>query len=64
MKLWKIKPEVEENELPVEDEVTDEIEIGLWYLKDKLDLPTEEVEVAVNGRREYKLGMKRKIYKN
>ena len=32
-------------------EVTDEIEKALWILKEEMDLPTEEVEKAVNSRK-------------
>ncbi len=31
-------------------EYTDEIEKALWEIKDSLDLPTEEVEIAVASR--------------
>lgn len=33
------------------DDVTDEIERALWIIKEDLDLPTEEVSIAVEGRR-------------
>jgi len=33
------------------DEVTDEIEKALWLIKEDLDLPTEEVNIAIEGRR-------------
>ena len=32
-------------------EATDEIEKALWDLKEALDLPTEEIELAVESRR-------------
>ena len=32
-------------------EVTDEIEKALWVLKEDMDLPTEEVEKAVESRK-------------
>ena len=41
---------IDESEL--ECEVTDEIEKALWELKEDLDLPTEEVIIAVEGRKE------------
>jgi hypothetical protein len=34
------------------DEITDEIEKSLLEIKDKLDLPTEEIELAIKSRRE------------
>ena len=33
------------------DEVTDEIEKALWELKEGMDLPTEEIEKAVDSRK-------------
>ena len=33
------------------DDITDEIERALWLIKEDLDLPTEEVDQAVEGRR-------------
>ena len=44
---------IEESDL--ECEVTDEIERALWDLKEDLDLPTEEVIIAVEGRKELKV---------
>ena len=41
---------IEEEDLDCE--VTDEIERALWDLKEDLDLPTEEVIIAVESRRE------------
>jgi hypothetical protein len=35
-------------------DVTDEIEKALWKLKDDLDLPTEEIELAVSSRKKLK----------
>ena len=35
----------------LECEVTDEIEMALWDLKESLDLPTEEVVIAVESRK-------------
>jgi hypothetical protein len=33
------------------DEITDEIERSLWAIKNSLDLPTEEIELALASRR-------------
>jgi len=35
----------------LECEVTDEIEKALWILKEDMDLPTEEVEHAIESRK-------------
>ena len=35
-------------------EVTDEIEKALWILKEEMDLPTEEVQKAVESRNKNK----------
>jgi len=32
-------------------ETTDEIEQALWDIKDSLDIPTEEIELAIESRR-------------
>ena len=32
-------------------EVTDEIEKALWILKEEMDIPTEEIELAIESRR-------------
>jgi len=40
----------------VDCEVTDEIEKALWVLKEDMDLPTEEVQTAVDSRKKYKNG--------
>ena len=32
-------------------EPTDEIEEALWRLKDSMDIPTEEIELAIESRR-------------
>tara|TARA_Y100001938_G_scaffold137691_1_gene202235 strand:+ start:682 stop:891 length:210 start_codon:yes stop_codon:yes gene_type:complete len=39
-------------EVEVDDEIeyTDEIEKALWEVKDSLDLPTEEIEIAIATR--------------
>ena len=31
-------------------EATDEIEQALWELKDSMDIPTEEIEIAIESR--------------
>ena len=56
---WKAKKEIiNEQKLEeiasFEDEVTDEIVRGLWAIKEEMDLPTEEVQVAVDSRIKYK----------
>ena len=38
-------------EVEDEDEITDEIEKSLWLIKEELDLPTEEIEVAIASRK-------------
>jgi len=38
----------------LDDDVTDEIEKALWELKEGMDLPTEEIEKAVNSRNKKK----------
>ena len=38
----------------LECEVTDEIEKALWILKEEMDLPTEEVQKAVDSRHKSK----------
>ena len=38
----------------LDDDVTDEIEKALWDLKEGMDLPTEEIEKAVNSRNKKK----------
>jgi hypothetical protein len=35
-------------------EITDEIEKALWILKEEMDLPTEEVQKAVDSRNKNK----------
>ena len=47
---------IEEEDL--ECEVTDEIERSLWELKEAFDLPTEEVLISVESRRELKDNIK------
>ena len=42
---------VELTEEDLECEVTDEIERALWELKEELDLPTEEINMAVDSRK-------------
>lgn len=33
------------------DDITDEIERSLWEIKDAMDLPTEEIELALASRK-------------
>ena len=50
-------PRKEETHFIEEDldcEVTDEIEKALWILKEDMDLPTEEVQKAVDSRNKNK----------
>ena len=35
-------------------ETTDEIEKALWDIKDTMDIPTEEIEMAIESRRNIK----------
>jgi len=37
-------------EVEMLDDITDEIERSLWVLKEELDLPTEEIEIAIESR--------------
>jgi len=37
-----------------EDDITDEIEKSLWMIKESLDLPTEEVDIAIRSRKKSK----------
>ena len=46
----EVKPVVIEEE-DLDCEVTDEIERALWELKEDLDLPTEEIVIAVDSRK-------------
>ena len=59
--LNKIKRSVffrEEQVFEIEEdldcEVTDEIEKTLLFLKDAMDIPTEEIELSVESRRRFK----------
>ena len=47
-------PETHHISEDIDCEVTDEIEKALWRLKDDLDLPTEEIEQAVDSRKKLK----------
>tara|TARA_R110000765_G_scaffold189828_1_gene295160 strand:- start:3775 stop:3981 length:207 start_codon:yes stop_codon:yes gene_type:complete len=38
----------------IDCDVTEEIERALWKLKDDLDLPTEEIKMAVDSRKKLK----------
>ena len=40
--------EIEED---IDCEITDEIEKALWVIKEDMDLPTEEVAIAVDSRK-------------
>jgi len=63
MWFWKKNKNIEKNiiedNFSYEDEVTDEIELSLRYLKEKLDLPTEEVQLSIDNRREIRLNRKK-----
>ena len=37
-------------------DLTDEIEKALWDIKDAMDIPTEEIDIAVDSRRRTKGG--------
>ena len=52
--LYREPQVIEIDEEDLECEVTDEIERALWELKEDLDLPTEEVVIAVEGRKKLK----------
>jgi hypothetical protein len=52
IKFFKTKTHVLEEDL--ECEVTDEIEKALWQIKTGMDLPTEEVEKAIQSRNKLK----------
>ena len=47
---FKHESNVFEMEVDEDFEYTDEIEKALWEIKDSLDLPTEEIEIAVATR--------------
>jgi hypothetical protein len=50
MRYFNREPEVYEVEMKDDVDYTDEIEKALWEIKESLDLPTEEVEIAVATR--------------
>ncbi len=52
IKFFRQETHVMEEDL--ECEVTDEIEKALWVLKEEMDLPTEEVQKAVESRNKSK----------
>jgi len=52
--LYRKPKVIEIDEEDLECDVTDEIERALWELKEDLDLPTEEVVIAVEGRKKLK----------
>tara|TARA_Y100000034_G_scaffold104892_1_gene131763 strand:- start:2565 stop:2792 length:228 start_codon:yes stop_codon:yes gene_type:complete len=37
-------------EVEDEDDITDEIEKSLWEIKERYDLPTEEIDIAIASR--------------
>jgi len=37
-------------EVEDEDDITDEIEKSLWEIKERYDLPTEEIDIAISSR--------------
>ena len=41
-----------------EDDITDEIEKSLWLIKSSMDLPTEEIDIAIMSRKNIKDGIK------
>ncbi len=41
-----------------EDDITDEIEKSLWIIKNNMDLPTEEIDIAIMSRKNLKDGMR------
>tara|TARA_B100000131_G_scaffold318462_1_gene362378 strand:+ start:225 stop:428 length:204 start_codon:yes stop_codon:yes gene_type:complete len=41
-----------------EDDITDEIEKSLWMIKRSMDLPTEEIDIAIMSRKNLKDGLK------
>ena len=45
---------VEEKENNIEIQVQDEIEKALWEIKDSMDIPTEEIKLAVESRKKCK----------
>tara|TARA_Y100001963_G_scaffold139475_1_gene205353 strand:- start:223 stop:426 length:204 start_codon:yes stop_codon:yes gene_type:complete len=45
---------VEEKEATIEHKVQDEIEKALWEIKDSMDIPTEEIQLAVESRKNCK----------
>lgn len=56
MWFWQKNKDISiEQKLSIEDETTDEIELSLRHLKKEWDLPTEEIEIAINSRRDFKL---------
>jgi len=50
VKYFGSEPEVYEVLAEDDMEYTDEIEKALWEIKESLDLPTEEIEIAVATR--------------
>jgi len=50
LKYFSNEPEVYEVIVKDDMDYTDEIEKALWNIKETLDLPTEEIEIAVATR--------------
>lgn len=50
IRYFSHEPNVYEVKMDDDVEYTDEIEKALWDIKESLDLPTEEIEVAVASR--------------
>lgn len=50
VKYFSNEPEVYEVLMDDKADYTDEIEKALWEIKESLDLPTEEIEIAVASR--------------
>ncbi len=50
LKYFNSQPEVYEVIVDDDFEYTDEIEKALWDIKECLDLPTEEIEIAIATR--------------
>jgi hypothetical protein len=50
LRYFNREPKVYEVIYDEDEDYTDEIEKALWDIKDSMDLPTEEVEIAVATR--------------
>ena len=60
-RIYYSKEKTYEIEEDIDCEVTDEIEKALLILKEDMDLPTEEIELAVTSRQKNK-GKRQKKY--